>query len=97
MCAPGFCEHVAETGRYLRGALDALPFVMQVRGAGLMLGASLEAPVAHKLVSAGLAHGFVFNAPSDDIVRFLPPLVIGKAEVDELAAKLPECYEEACR
>lgn len=97
MCAPGFCEHVAETGRYLRGALDALPFVMQVRGAGLMLGASLEAPVAHKLVSAGLAHGLVFNAPSDDIVRFLPPLVIGKAEVDELAAKLPECYEEACR
>ena len=97
MCAPGFFEHVAETGRYLRDALDALPFVTQVRGAGLMLGASLEAPVAHKLVSVGLAHGLVFNAPADDIVRFLPPLVIGTAEADELAAHLPECYEEACR
>lgn len=97
MCEPGFCAHVADVGSYLSERLAALPFVTQVRGAGLMVGASIDAPLSHALVRAGLSLGLVFNAPADDVLRFLPPLVIERADVDELVDKLPECYEEACR
>ncbi len=97
MCEPGFCAHAADVGAYLSERLAALPFVTQVRGAGLMVGASIDAPCAHALVRAGLSCGLVFNAPADDVLRFLPPLVAERAHVDELVEKLPECYEEACR
>jgi acetylornithine/N-succinyldiaminopimelate aminotransferase len=97
MCEPGFCAHVAEVGDYLSERLAALPFVTDVRGAGLMVGASIDAAHAHEMARAGLAHGLVFNAPADDVLRFLPPLVIERADVDALVEKLPECYEEACR
>ncbi len=97
MCEPGFCAHVADVGAYLSERLAALPFVTQVRGAGLMVGASIDAPCAHALVRAGLDRGLVFNAPADDVLRFLPPLVIERADVDALVDKLPECHEEACR
>ncbi len=97
MCEPGFCAHVADVGAYLSERLAALPFVTQVRGAGLMVGASIDAPLSHALVRAGLDCGLVFNAPADDVLRFLPPLVIERTDVDELVDKLPKCYEEACR
>lgn len=95
MSRPGFAENVNETGAYLRQRLGELPFVTQVRGKGLMCGISLEQPVAGKVVLAGLAHGLVLNNPAADVMRFLPPLVCTKAEVDALLAELPACYEEA--
>lgn len=96
MCEPGFLEHVRETGSYFREKLATLPFVTDVRGEGLMVGVSLEKPVAAGVVDAALAHGFVLNSPAADILRFLPPLTIQKEDVDALIAALPTCYEEAC-
>ena len=97
MSQPGFAEQVSEVGAYLRQKLAELPFVTDVRGKGLMCGISLEQPVAGKVVLAGLAHGLVLNNPAADIMRFLPPLVCTKDDVDALAAALPACYEEALR
>ena len=97
MCEPGFLEHVRAVGEHFRARLAGLPFVTDVRGRGLMVGISLEQPVAPQLVGAGLAHGFVLNAPAGDIIRLLPPLVIGEEEVDALVDALPQMYEEACQ
>lgn len=94
MCEPGFCEHVEEVGAYLREQLATLPFVKEVRGKGLMCGITLDAPVAGKVVAAGLENGLVLNSPASDILRFLPPLILSKDEVDVLIQKLPVCYEE---
>lgn len=96
MCEPGFLEHVREVGAYLREQLASLPFVVEVRGEGLMVGVSLGKPVASALVMAALEAGFVLNAPAADILRFLPPLIITKEDVDALMGALPSCYEEAC-
>ena len=96
MCEPGFLPHVREVGEHLRAQLAQLPFVTDVRGAGLMVGVSLAHPVAGKVVDAGLAHGFVLNAPAADVLRFLPPLIITDTEADALIAALPALYEEAC-
>lgn len=96
MCEPGFLEHVREVGAYLREQLASLPFVVEVRGEGLMVGVSLDKPVASALVMVALEAGFVLNAPAADILRFLPPLIITKEDVDALMGALPSCYEEAC-
>lgn len=94
---PAFAENVNETGAYLREQLASLPFVTDVRGRGLMCGITLDKPVAAKVLAAGLKHGLVLNNPGADIMRFLPPLVCTRTDVDVLIEKLPTCYEEACK
>ena len=96
MSEEGFAEHVLEVGEYLRAKLACLPFISDVRGRGLMVGVTLDKPVAGALVMAGLKHGLVLNAPASDIIRLLPPLIIEKKDVDTLIDALPTCYEEAC-
>ena len=73
-------------GAYLADQLGKLPHVTEVRGAGLMLGAELEAglPDAHELVAKALAAGAVINATGPTTLRFLPPLVCTKVDVDKL-------------
>ena len=83
-------------GAYLREQLGKLPFVKDVRGRGLMCGITLDEPVAGAVVLAGLKHGLVLNNPAADIMRFLPPLICSKEDVDFLIEQLPKCYEEAC-
>ena len=97
MCEEGFLAHVREMGEYLRKRLAELPFVTDVRGRGLMCGVSLEQPVAAEAVLNALRHGLVLNAPAADIIRFLPPLIIEKEDVDVLIEKLPLVYKEVCK
>ena len=81
-------EHVIETGAHMRERLAALPHVTEVRGHGLMLGAQFDVPIATPLVTDGLSQGLVLNHIRDYILRFLPPLVVTTAQVDEMADKL---------
>lgn len=97
MCEEGFLDHVNEMGAYLRDRLAELPFVTDVRGKGLMCGISLDKPVANQVALNALRHGFVLNAPTADIIRFLPPLIIEKDDIDALAEVLPTIYEEVAQ
>lgn len=83
-------NHVTQMGAYLREKLAALPHVTEVRGYGLMLAADLddEAPSAPSVVEAGLAAGLLLNATGPRTLRFLPPLICGREEVDALAERL---------
>ena len=58
------------------------------RGRGLMLGLELNRPIARDLMLKSLENGLVFNAVGDSITRFLPPLNISHADVDEAMEKL---------
>ena len=82
----GYADHVREVGSYLASKLAALPHVTEVRGFGLMLGAELEEglPDAHELVNKALATGAVINATGPTTLRFLPPLICTRADVDAL-------------
>lgn len=81
-------EHVLSVGRHLRHRLTAMHHVVDVRGHGLMRGAQLDVPIANELVTEGLREGLILNHIGDSILRFLPPLVISRAEVDEACDRL---------
>jgi len=86
-------------GEYLRSGLasvgEATGAITDIRGAGLMVGCSLAAPIAAETASALLGGGYVVNHIGADILRFLPPLVCGTAEIDTLLATLTEVLKEA--
>jgi len=80
-------EHVPEraerTGARLRAGLRRLDGVVDVRGAGLLVGVVLESPSAAKVCEGALAAGLVVNAPKPDVLRLAPPLLVADTEIDE--------------
>ena len=90
LVAPGFADHVAEVGAYLRVRLAELPHVTEVRGLGLMVAVDLAeaAPNANDVVLAGLGAGLVLNATGPHTLRFLPPLICTKEDADVLIERL---------
>lgn len=81
-------EHAEELGVYLRERLAQVPYVTEVRGKGLMVGATIEGKDAHDVVNALLDRGIVANACNGEVLRFLPPLIIEREHVDALAEAL---------
>ena len=85
----GIAQNVQEVGAYFREKLAELPGVVEVRGKGLMVAADLaEGLDANAVVLAGLEAGLVFNATSAHTLRFLPPLVCTREDVDALVERL---------
>lgn len=82
----GYAERAREVGAYLAGRLAELPHVVEVRGAGLMRGCDVDeaAGDAHDIVARALDAGAVINATGAHTLRFLPPLICTKADVDAL-------------
>ncbi|WP_354643479.1 acetylornithine transaminase [Kitasatospora camelliae] len=87
----GLLEHVQKVGERLRTGIEAIgdPLVDHVRGAGLLLGIVLTAPVAAQVQLAAQHAGFLVNAAVADAVRLVPPLVLTEREADEFLAALP--------
>lgn len=84
-------EHVAETAPYLEKKLDELKekysFIKDRRGMGLMQGLQMEIPVG-QVAAKALEQGLMVITAGSDVLRFVPPLVIEKQHVDEMAEKL---------
>lgn len=85
--AGGFLENVQQVANRMKQGLasisDRFPTVFKgVRGTGLMLG--LECVMVNGDVVAALRDQGLLTVPAgDNVVRILPPLVIGDAEIDE--------------
>jgi len=60
---------------------------MDVRGRGLLVGIKLNIK-GESIVQACLREGFLINCVQENILRFIPPLVIEKQEIDNLLAYL---------
>jgi acetylornithine/N-succinyldiaminopimelate aminotransferase len=80
---------VRAQGERLRAGLAALPGVLEVRGAGLLLGAELAQPAAG-VVAAALERGLVVLTAGEHVLRLAPPLVVEPDEVDQALAVLEE-------
>lgn len=76
-------RRVRDLGGRLGAGLEGIDAIAEVRGRGLMLGARLESLDAKAAASQALELGLIVNPIGADTLRFLPPLVIGEAEVDE--------------
>lgn len=61
--------------------LSTLDTVGSVRGAGMMWGIELHVPAAPR-VAAALEHGLLVTAAGENVIRLLPPLVTGRAEIE---------------
>ena len=85
---------VTHKGDYLRQEIEKLPLVERVRGRGLMLGIVLAQPVAKQAVRDGLAQGLILNAPSENVLRLTPPLVISQDELDTALTTFRTIVEE---
>ena len=81
-------EKSKKSGQYLMEKLikikNKYPVVKQVRGMGLMVGMEFTRPVAGKMVLDALSDKLVINKVSDSILRFLPPLIITRKNIDTL-------------
>jgi len=92
----GFLEHVRTMGAAFRDKLAGLPgkyprVLTEVRGVGLMLG--LKCVVANAIVVRRLIDNGLLSVPAaDNVVRLLPPLIVGEEEIDEAA----EIIDRSC-
>jgi len=90
----GIMENAGKIGEYLYWALEDLRLkypskILEVRGKGLMRGLHLSFDAA-LLVDELLKRRIIANAASGTTLRLVPPLIIGKQEVDELLTALSE-------
>ncbi|MGK5549636.1 acetylornithine transaminase [Streptomyces sp. URMC 127] len=95
--ADGLLGHVRRVGERLRAGIEGTghPLLREVRGAGLLLGVVLTAPVAARVQRAALEAGFLVNAAVPDVLRLAPPLVLGEEQVDAFVRALPRVLDAA--
>jgi acetylornithine aminotransferase len=98
MLEDGILNRTEEMGEYLHGELEALKakfpkLVKEVRGIGLMIGMGLTIPGA-EIVKKGHERGLLLNVTHDTVLRFVPPLTVSKAEVDEMIGILSGIFAE---
>ena len=89
----GLLQHVTEVGDYfLDGARELAkrhPAIVDVRGAGLMIGIELNsADLAKTALSEMLAERIILNRTSETVLRFLPPYILERQHVDTALAAL---------
>jgi len=79
--------NVRRVGQYLIDSLENLKpkygFITEVRGRGLLVAIEFDSDIAASALSACLERGLLVNRIKPNALRFMPPLIIGNAEVDE--------------
>jgi predicted acetylornithine/succinylornithine family transaminase len=93
----GIIENAGEVGQYLgdrlRGLAQDFQCISEVRGKGLMQAIVLDRDIAMPLQEESLHHGLIVNASSERVLRFIPPLTIGRPEVDRAVEILATCLD----
>ena len=89
-------DHVKKVGGYLEQKLNALvekyDFLKERRGKGLIQGLEVEGRPVGEIVNRGLEEGLIFITAGSNVLRFVPPLVVTEADVDEMITKLEKCF-----
>ena len=71
----------------LRRELAGITGVLEVRGAGLMIGIELDRPCS-EVVGLALKEGLVLNVTADAVVRLLPPLILNAEQAQIIVSTL---------
>jgi acetylornithine aminotransferase len=89
-------DYGRKIGEYFKQKLfrlkDRHESIIDVRGIGLLLAMKVKVD-GDKVVKACMDKGFLINCIQGNILRFIPPLIIGKEEIDSLAACLDELFD----
>lgn len=92
----GLAEQAARNGEYMKDRLTALQDrypIKEVRGLGFLLGMELEQP-AGQLVNLCQERGLLVNCTGERVIRFLPPLITTREEIDEALEILEKAMQE---
>ncbi|MCX5799736.1 MAG: aspartate aminotransferase family protein [Proteobacteria bacterium] len=93
----GIIKHCEEIGEYLHKGLFSLkkkyPFMVDIRGMGLLLGIELSID-GDAVLKEFLKEGVLMNCTKGNILRLLPPLIIGKEEVDIFLEMADRIFEK---
>ena len=89
-------ENVNDVAPHLEKRLDELvmryDFIVTRRGAGLMQGLVFDRPVGEYIQKA-LERGLILINAGTDIIRFVPPLIISRQDVDAMIRILEDCLQ----
>jgi acetylornithine/N-succinyldiaminopimelate aminotransferase len=89
----GMLENCQRVGDYFLKRLEEMKkkfrFIQEVRGKGLILGMELKID-GSSIVKEMMQRGFLINCTMGNVLRFLPPLIVTKEEVDQVVAALEE-------
>ena len=79
-------ENARKMGDYLKERLENLKknftFIKEVRGRGLMVGVEMEKS-AKEIANRCMGEGLLLGFSGESVLRFLPPLIVSKEEIDE--------------
>jgi predicted acetylornithine/succinylornithine family transaminase len=91
---PGFLAAVQANGAHLRARLETLRSakLVEVRGAGLLLGIEFSVPVK-PLISAAAEQGVLLISAGENVLRLCPPLIVTRAQLDRAVDVIGECLE----
>lgn len=92
-------ERAAELGDYLLGKLRSIasPLIREVRGKGLLTGVEIEPRYlsGRSLCQALSSHGILTKETHENVIRFAPPLVITRAQIDWAVDRIAQTFTEA--
>jgi len=79
-------ENANKMGKYAKDKLNGLKgkysIIEEVRGVGLMIGVQLKGPGSN-IVNKCLENGLRINCTNETVLRFMPPLIVSKSQIDE--------------
>ena len=87
-------SHVDAVGAFLLAELALIPGVTEVRGAGLLIGLTLDKPVAKVLTKKCQELGLLINAPSESIIRIAPALNVSMKQAEKFVKIFEEALQE---
>jgi len=94
----GMVENAAKMGAYLLSELKGMrsPIIKEVRGRGLMIGVELipEVGFARRLCEKLMSRGLLCKETHESTVRFAPPLIITKQEIDWALERIEPVFRE---
>jgi len=87
-------RNVNEISSFLFTEISLIPGVIEVRGAGLLIGIELDKPVAKNLVKKCQELGLLINAPGDTVIRIAPALNISMRDAKKFISVFSAALEE---
>ena len=92
---PHFLADVQAKGDHLREQLSTLtsPSLLEIRGAGLLVGVEFDQPVA-PLITAAAERGLLVISAGENVLRLCPPLIVSYQQIDQAVAVLGAALEE---
>ena len=93
----GWVTHAENMGDYFKAGLDRLSkkyeCIKDIRGLGLIIGVELDVPGA-PVVEACRQKGFLIICAQERVLRFVPPLIVEKEEIDLLLEALDNIFND---